>query len=236
MPPRGFLLFFSLAALLPVKAQEAPRLSLDRAGRISWTAHYGVTYQLQTTPRLESPAWANIGAATAGQGGRMITVTNPIPNTGQAFYRVVATNAFACANTGGTNCATAFFLGSFRADVQSGFGCPDASCAIAAQRSGCGSAWFSIRLIEDSSCPAQLGIKVELQSPPGVDYDLYLYRGCDTLVRSSTRGPGVLDSVLYFVNDLPSMQDDTDMWIEVRYVGGTQPGSWTMTARTRNCN
>ena len=237
MPGLYVLMLLFCLFLCPANAQQAPRLSLDRSGVLTWVGEYGVAYHLQATARLENRVWTNVASAIAGQSGRTIAVTNNLSTGSQAFYRVIATNAFACTNTGGTACASPAFLGAFESDISGGFLCPSLSCATRAQRTGCGSAWFSLRLLENSDCVAPLRIQVDLQSPPGVDYDLYLYRRCgDAPVASSRLGAGTLDSVTHNINDSQASNDSTDIWIEVRYSSGSQPGNWALTVRTRNCN
>lgn len=216
-------------------AQQAPRLTLDRTGRISWNAAYGVTYQLQVTARLEARGWTNIGGPIAG-GGSTGAVTNAISNSGQAFYRVVATNAFACTNSGGMSCATADYVGAFAGDSSSGTFCGGTQCRLATQRSGCGNGWFRIRVTENSTCLADLGFRATLQSPPGVDYDLYVYRACGQLVGSSRAGAGQLDTVTHRINDSGLGADDSmDLRVEVRFFGGSDPGSWTLSFYTGRC-
>jgi hypothetical protein len=233
---RGVVL--SLFILQPANAQEAVRLAVDRSGRISWTGQYTHSYQLQAAARLENPVWTNVGSAALGGAGT-IEVTNAFPNASQMFYRVVATDAFPCTNSGAANCASAISLGQFAADtaLRQGFSCVPATCVQVAQRSGCGSAWFSIRLLETSDCPAALTVKAELQSPPGVNYDLFMYLGtCDSLRAVSQRGAGQLDTVVNGPPDRAQFDDSTTVWIEIRYISGAEPGNWDLRVMTRACS
>lgn len=234
---RGVVL--SLFILQLANAQEPVRLSVDRSGRISWTGQYTHSYQLQSAARLENPVWTDVGPAALGGAGT-IQVTNTFSDAAQMFYRVVATtNAFPCTNSGAANCASAVSLGQFAADtaLRQGFSCVPAMCVQVAQRSGCGSAWFSIRLLETSDCPAALRVKAELQSPPGANYDLFLYlETCDSLRAVSQRSGDQLDTVVTGPPDRSQFDDSTTAWIEVRYISGSEPGNWDLRVMTRACS
>lgn len=205
---------------------------------IRWRGEYTYSYQLQATERFENPTWTNVGPARFGPSGTM-GFTNAGLSSAQLFYRVVATNGFACTNSGGTNCASAISLGAYPADtlIRQGFQCVPAQCQQVAERSGCGSAWFSIRILENSDCVASLRVKAELQSPPGVNYDLFMYvESCGSLRAVSQRAAGELDSVVNGVPERSSIDDSTTVWIEVRYVGGAEPGNWDLRVMTRACD
>ncbi len=229
-----FVIVFVFAKNL--NAQQAPTLSVDGNGRVSWTGEYTHSYQLQATARLENPAWTNVGTAMFGRPGAM-AMTNAI-NGAQLFYRVVVTNGFACTNSGAAICESASFLGEFPADALRRQGtCVVAPCQQVAERFGCGSAWFSVRLREDSDCYASLTVKAELLSPPGVNYDLFMYVGsCESLRAVSQRSDVALDVVVNGVQEIAALDDSTTVWIEVRYAGGGDPGEWSLRVMTRACS
>jgi len=218
----------SCAVVVPAaRAQQQPAFtSIDRDGQISWTSQYAVSYQLQKTARLGSGAWTNVGSPVAGN-GRTLTVTDPARVTAQAFYRLVASNAFSCANPGGTGCSNATVLGTVVIDSRSGFICTTTPCDSGPTVSGCGNGWFRLGMRENSNCTG-VRADVALDSPPGVDYDLYVYRACGTLWGSSTSGPGARDSVIYQPPDSSGSDDSGDLWIEVRFFSGSGPGLWTL--------
>jgi hypothetical protein len=74
-----------------------------------------------------------------------------------------------------------------------------------------------------------MGITVELQSPPELNYDLYVYEPCGTLRGSSTNGFGQLDTVEHTWPDSANVDDGRDVRIEIRWVGGSGCTPWTLT-------
>ena len=63
--------------------------------------------------------------------------------------------------------------------------------------------------------------EAKLTVPAGVNYDLFLWSSCNTLVASSTNGTGTDESVLGTITkESLAISDTQDYYLEVRYVGG----------------
>ncbi len=202
------------------RSQQQPRFAqIERDGRISWTSETNVSYQLQRVGQLGSGVWTNVGSPVTGDGG-IVSVTDQSPGSAQVFYRVVATNSFSCTNGGGAICAAAVSLGSIAGDTN--------DCVIGPVVIGCGNAWFRIRLLETATASVGLRLDVALDSPPGVNYDLYLYESCASIPESSPRGAGQSESVFYTYADASGIDNSRNFWIEVRQAAGSPPGIWTL--------
>lgn len=133
-------------------------------------------------------------------------------------------------------CAAAFDLGSACADEQYGCGYLSLSCCSGvftafASQSGRTSKWFRAQAQDCSSsqCGSALTHRVSLQSPPGVDYDLYVYSDCSTLIGSSTMGTGALDQIVVSRADQGGSSDSFTYWVEVRHVAGSSCSNWQLT-------
>jgi hypothetical protein len=120
-------------------------------------------------------------------------------------------------------CATAADPGSV---------CGDDGSDLAGPVSGFESKWFKVRVRECSNWDSNLSVYATLQSPPGADYDLYLYRACGGQPKaSSTLGPGATDSAHEYQSDDWGNDDDFDLFVEVRFKPGSGSdlcGSWTL--------
>ncbi len=108
--------------------------------------------------------------------------------------------------------------------------------------SGFEEAFFTITVHEAVDFGPALTARVDLQSPPGVDYDLFVRcANCDGAEQKSEKGPGMLDSVATGHDDTFGASD-YDLMIEVRYLSGAMCGDWTLTVtgnsggNQRNCN
>lgn len=99
-------------------------------------------------------------------------------------------------------------------------------------RSGWGENWYVVRVTEDDALLRNLSVTVQLESPPGVNYDLNVHGGggCDRCVVSSGAGPGERDTVSIRWPDR-GRDDDRDIYIEVRFSSGstTDCGQWELT-------
>ena len=101
------------------------------------------------------------------------------------------------------------------------------------------SQWFKLTVNENFFGPPGpdpvrcIQSDVELQSPPGLDFDLYRYdAGCGPPLTPncfSAQVAGATDTMTHIVTDVTGNQDHT-YWIEVRYFGGSVCGSWTLQA------
>lgn len=134
-------------------------------------------------------------------------------------------------------CPNALFLGNISGDTT--------SAPLSAM--GADEAWYRVRINELSDASRYLSASITLQSPPGVDYDLYVRcLSCtNPTVLSSTNGAGHLDQMSIGHDDTFATDDSHDIFIEVRYFGsgvGAVCGNWTLTINgdvvtdNRSCN
>lgn len=133
---------------------------------------------------------------------------------------------------------TAVDLGSYCGDNACGFLCPGTSYrTVGTARTGLTSTWFRARAVECSYCPgATILARVTLVSPPGVDYNLFVYRACGTPVGSATAGAGMQDRVEVRESDSELSSDTFDYYIEVRHVSGASCTPWRLTLEARGNN
>jgi hypothetical protein len=103
--------------------------------------------------------------------------------------------------------------------------------------SGTTSRWFHIYVSESVSSPVtfpQLSYTATLSSPPGMDYDLYVYTGDDqgpNCLATPVKGTGNPESVTDTWGDSIAAEDGTWLALEVRYVSGSDCGpgdTWTL--------
>lgn len=101
---------------------------------------------------------------------------------------------------------------------------------------GRSSRWFKARVREDSNCSADIEHRVRLEVPPGVDYDLYVYRGAGcTLVGSSVGLTGADEEVIVREAESTASSDSFDYFVEVRYFSGASCSSWTLRLDGHDC-
>lgn len=131
-------------------------------------------------------------------------------------------------------CSQATDLGAFCGDTSCGTLCPATRYRSVITRTGRSSMWFRARANECSYCSANLVARVNLTVPAGVNYDLFVYRPCGTVVRSSSAGPGQPDSVEITETDTPTLSDSFEYFIEVRYLSGASCTPWTLTLEARS--
>ena len=130
-------------------------------------------------------------------------------------------------------CRTPENLGSYCGDTSCGFLCGSTSTYTPITRTGRGSRWFRMTMQECSNCPASLSHQVVLTVPSGVDYDLFVYSACGSLIGSSRELAGVTDQLTITRSESIASSDTVDYWIEVRYYGGASCSPWTLNVRTR---
>ncbi len=106
----------------------------------------------------------------------------------------------------------------------------DQSCMPFGSASGRGEAWYRVWVMETDTSPLvghTLYFDAMLQNPSGMDYDLYLYDGCNgNLLDSSTQGAGQPEDVGFTWSDNLASLDHREFWIEIRYYGGSACGTW----------
>ena len=136
--------------------------------------------------------------------------------------------------TATNTCAAGEDLGAYCGDTSCGTLCPSTSLRVVQTRTGNRSRWFRARLNECSLCGASLGARVRLTVPAGVDYDLFVYRPCGTLVGSSEAAAGLPDEVTVSQSESPLSSDSFDFVIEVRWFNsGASCAPWTLTFEAR---
>lgn len=101
--------------------------------------------------------------------------------------------------------------------------------AATAQATGTSSKWFKIYLVEASWSTVSMKIKAQLTSPPGVNFDLFLYapksgskteQECKT-VKIASEEPAGIDTVSSEFNDGLTSDESRFVTLEVRHVSGT---------------
>ena len=93
--------------------------------------------------------------------------------------------------------------------------------------------WYRIRIVEDSNLSLYVSATVQLHSPPGADFDLYVYCGTcgGSLAGSSIIGglTGHFDTVNVRRDDGPFSDDSFDITIEVRHFQSSFCANWGLT-------
>ncbi len=140
--------------------------------------------------------------------------------------------------TGHSNAQPGEDLGSVEADAFSGFpGCGGQGCNLVLSRTGSQGRFFQMRGLEGSSCSSWVNLRFQLDSPAGVDYDLYVSGGCHcnpTDCRSIALS-GQPDQVDVWCDDSFGGDDSFSATVEVRYASGTTCGGWTLRAYRQQC-
>lgn len=101
------------------------------------------------------------------------------------------------------------------------------------------SQWYRAILREDSSCNADVEHRIRLTVPPGINYNLYVYRAsnCGSPHLSSTGGTGADESIIYREDDggIFSGTDSVNYWVEVRYISGASCTPYILYFDGHNC-
>ena len=110
-------------------------------------------------------------------------------------------------------------VGAYDGDTSCGFICGgNGGWDLFATRQGRTSRWFHGLLREGSSCPTSVEHRFTLDVPPGVNYDLYVYRnnGCGMapVATSASAGLGTDEQATYRIGDPDD--DLTPYFVEVR--------------------
>jgi len=139
-------------------------------------------------------------------------------------------------NSGWSNTAPGEYLGSYAADTTTGSPfCTTHDCIPVPSRTGRQGRFFSITAREASTCLAGLEQTLQLDAPPGANYDLYVTGAPSCAPAScSSAGPGG-DFLAATANETASADDTFTMNIEVRYQAGSSCGSWTLTVHSGDC-
>ena len=116
-----------------------------------------------------------------------------------------------------STCQTGMMLGSVSGDTGSQM----------LMTTGYQSAWYRVRVPEDSSLGIQLSLSVTLTSPPGLDFDVFLYVNegqdlveCTTPTGTATTN-GAAETVRRIWGDTGGVSDSRTVSIEIRPISGT---------------
>jgi hypothetical protein len=143
------------------------------------------------------------------------------------------------------SCTTPVDLGTTCGELQrGGLGlCSNTSTQVLGIQAGTSGGWFKVHVQECSSaaptpfstCTDRLSLTVKLAVPPGIDYDLFVHTGaaCGVAQYVSQNGPGGPEQITLNWTDTAA-DDSLDVWIEVRYFGGSSCSPWTLTVEGRN--
>ena len=121
-------------------------------------------------------------------------------------------------------CASGADLGSLSGDTGGDATTP---------RNGTTSEWVHLEIREDDSYPwVSLSAGFQLTVPDGVDYDVILWDGCGGSELGAKRTTGMGQDELLCVTwaDSFASTDTREVWVEVRYSGGSTCAAWTLTA------
>ncbi|MEZ4226186.1 MAG: hypothetical protein R3B13_34890 [Polyangiaceae bacterium] len=170
-------------------------------------------------------------AGAAGSGGAPVVCTAPAVNCdGDSTCE---TDLSASSNS----CANAEDLGIRCSDAACDYllGCASVVWKPNGGAQGKGSRWFWATAVECSlSCQADVVANVALKSPPGTNYDLFVYQSCGKLVASSTLGPGEIDAVAVKQEEVSGLQGFNYV-VEVRWVSGGSCGDWQLQLYRSGC-
>ena len=128
---------------------------------------------------------------------------------------------------GGGTCAAATYLGQVCGDEVGGAFCLTPQCQQGPSVNARGEKWYRINVQECSTsiCTSDLHIWARLYPP--IDYDLYLYGPCGTLLDSSANSGTATETVDYVWNDTGN-NDSRDFYIEIRYYSGSSCSNWSL--------
>jgi hypothetical protein len=119
--------------------------------------------------------------------------------------------------------------------------CPSNSCSFVASRTGTRGRFFHVGAREESTCSAYVSLRLLLQVPAGVDYDLHVSGACQCVNAaggascSSLRGTGLNDEIIAYCNDSVGDDDTFTANVEVRYFSGASCTPWTLSVYAGGC-
>ncbi len=96
-----------------------------------------------------------------------------------------------------------------------------------------GSKWYKVTVTDDNSGfePDYISVRFHLEVPPGVDYDLEVRDGCDTLVGYAESGGQGVDEIIDVTwTDTPVFDNDKTIYVKVYLYSGNNCGNWSLTA------
>ncbi len=131
-------------------------------------------------------------------------------------------------NDGGGSCAAAAYIGQVCGDERTGTLCMTNNCTSGPYASDRGEKWYRIYVQECASCSSNLHVWMRLQPPANVDYDLYIYAPCGSLLDQSTNSGSQQETVDYYWNDTGGSDDSRYIYIEIRYYNGSSCSNWSL--------
>jgi len=127
--------------------------------------------------------------------------------------------------------ATAISAGSFGGSNVCGLFCGSTNWVLFNTYTGNSNAWFQAAAYEDSLCVADLEHRLKLTVPPGVNYNLHVYKGNSMVPQDSSFSggdTGVVEEVIVTNADVPFSDESFVYTIEVEYVSGESCEPWTL--------
>lgn len=97
---------------------------------------------------------------------------------------------------------------------------------------GTDESYFQVAVLEQSTTGTPVTATITLESPPGVNFDLFVRcTACaNAPYASSALGAGMTDTVQFRNDDDSGVTDSTTLFVEVRYISGnTCAGEWYLT-------
>lgn len=159
-------------------------------------------------------------------------------NAGYSHCDTNVANGCETRHSGSSNSPPGQDLGVYEADAAYGSGCPSAGCqGPVAIGTGTRGRYFYLDALEESTCSADVVVKLELIVPPGVDYDLHVTgTACYAAPAfSSVNGAGINEEILLWCADTPVIDDSFLVDIEVRHFSGESCLPYTLNVYTRDC-
>ena len=135
-------------------------------------------------------------------------------------------------------CGSGSSAGTHSGDRECGFGCgSNTGWDLNSTFTGNTDRWFRGRVSEASTCSASIEHRVRLEVPPGIDYDLRVYRNCSAgpVAQSNTRTSGADETVTFGEGDSFGSDDDFDYFVHVVYVSGATCANYTIRFDGHDC-
>ena len=167
-----------------------------------------------------STGTCNLGMCTTG-----FSNCDGMPGNGCEREHNVQTNACGTAENLGQNCGDQFCDS----------GCAASGWKFLGSGQGFQERWFRAFVDECSTCSSPVRARMTLTSPPGIDFDLYVYSSCGNLIGSST-STGTTDQIIITNGgDTPIINNGYSFWVEVRYYDGSSCNDWDLLVEGTDC-
>lgn len=176
--------------------------------------------------------------------GLLLLLLLVVPSSRASALRSIIRNIFSSSNyvflpllySSNDGCESAEYVGKRCGDLKcGGFSCPSSSIQGWAIYFDSGSRWFRTTAMECSSCFADIYAEVYLVVPEGNDYDLYVYKQCGELWKSSNNGSGLPESIVIDQAEDIGIDNSFDYITEVRFKSGDYSSEWALEFIGTNC-